>query len=289
MAEYSVNDDLWAEGAANLIGALGPGISGSGSAADALRVDRLSVNWASPIGDLAVGRQAWGHGAARVFPITDLVRPFSPASVDTEFKQGVDMLRWSRPLGESFELEALGIHDAPVDDPDRGWGGLGRARILLAALEADVSIVAGALPRTRPAGVSGQQPAAQPLAGLAAAGDLLGAGWVLEGLWRDGDTAATAGLSRMFPGRFTLTAEALFNDGAYPLLPGRWWSSGVATLEVTPLINADIGALVPLSDDVPPGVDELLFGGVTASVSDESTVRLGWVDTAFYADVRSAF
>jgi hypothetical protein len=36
-------------------------------------------------------------------------------------------------------------------------------------------------------------------------------------------------------------------------------------------------------------VEHLIFGGATANVSDESTVRLGWVDKAFYADVRSAF
>lgn len=263
VGEYSATDDLWLDVAANALAAVGPGLTGGGTS-DAFLLDRLALNWASPVGDLSAGRQAWGHGSARVFPVTDLVRPFSPASVDTEFKQGVDMVRWSRPISESFELEALGLRDD-------GLGGLGRVRIVVPM--ADVSVVGGLL-------------SDDPVAGAAFAGDLLGAGWYVEGLYRAGDTAQTAGASYMLPGRVTVTAEALHNDGAYPLMPGRWWAAALTSVELTPLVTADAGALIPLAE---APIDRLLFGGLTANVADESTVRLGWVDKAFYTDVRSAF
>ncbi len=269
VAEPTLGDDLWLDLAADARAAVGPTMHGAGDARSTVagvpvRVDRLAAHWASPLGDLALGRQAWGNGAAQIFTVSDVVRPLSPASVDAEFKEGVDMARWVRPFGESFEAEVLGLYD-------EGWGGLTRAKALLPGV--DVTAFGGLLPGA-------------PLGGLALAGDAWGAGWTVDAIWRDGDVAAAAGTSWRSPWSVTFGAEGLYNEGGYPLLPGRWWAAGVANAEVSPLVTANVGVLAPLTD---APIDRLVFGSLNASVSDESAVGIGWVDQAWYADVRSAF
>lgn len=56
------------------------------------RLDRLSIRYASDKMIVRVGRQAitWGNGL--VFSPMDIVNPFDPVAVDTEYKAGDDML-----------------------------------------------------------------------------------------------------------------------------------------------------------------------------------------------------
>ncbi len=72
-------------------------------------LDRLNVLFMTGLADIRVGRQAVSHGSARILPSTDIFSPFSPASLDTEFKQGLDAVRVTVPLGEASELEAIAV------------------------------------------------------------------------------------------------------------------------------------------------------------------------------------
>ena len=56
------------------------------------RLDRLWLGYTSEKTVVRVGRQAlsWGHGLA--YAPMDLVNPFDPASIDTEYKSGDDMV-----------------------------------------------------------------------------------------------------------------------------------------------------------------------------------------------------
>jgi hypothetical protein len=56
------------------------------------RLDRLSLEYASRNAVLRVGRQAisWGNGL--IFSPMDIVNPFDPTAVDTEYKAGDDMI-----------------------------------------------------------------------------------------------------------------------------------------------------------------------------------------------------
>jgi hypothetical protein len=67
-------------------------IHSSDDAAVLHRVDRLSLAWTSEKTVVRFGRQAlsWGNGLA--YAPMDLVNPFDPASIDTEYKSGDDML-----------------------------------------------------------------------------------------------------------------------------------------------------------------------------------------------------
>ena len=98
--------------------------------------------------------------------------------------------------------------------------------------------------------------------------------------------SAATGASWRSPWSITFVAEGLYNEGGYPLLPGRWWAAGLAQAEVSPLVTANLGILAALTK---AAGEPLTFGSLTAGVSDDSTVGVGWVDQAWYADVRSAF
>jgi len=67
-------------------------ISESSDSAILQRLDRLWLGFASEKAVVRVGRQAlsWGNGLA--YAPMDLVNPFDPASIDTEYKAGDDML-----------------------------------------------------------------------------------------------------------------------------------------------------------------------------------------------------
>ncbi len=70
------------------------------------RLDRLSVSYTTDKLVLRLGRQAisWGNGL--IFSPMDIVNPFDPTAVDTEFKAGDDMLygQFLRDNGDDIEF-----------------------------------------------------------------------------------------------------------------------------------------------------------------------------------------
>ncbi|NDY42616.1 hypothetical protein G3N55_07135 [Dissulfurirhabdus thermomarina] len=90
-------------------------LTGDDHVAAVHRLDRLYVGYAAERLVLRLGRQAvtWGEGL--VFHPMDLVNPFPPAAVDTEYKAGDDMAyaQWLLPGGA--DLQAVIV---PRRDPD---------------------------------------------------------------------------------------------------------------------------------------------------------------------------
>lgn len=68
------------------------------------RIDRLALAAKLPGVDLTVGRQPISFGVGRFFTPLDLVNPFHPATIDTEYKPGVDALRVDAYAGVSSRL-----------------------------------------------------------------------------------------------------------------------------------------------------------------------------------------
>ena len=85
-------------------------------------LDRLNVRLGRPGLEVQIGRQAFNHGSARMFPSTDLFAPFGPGTIDTEFKRGIDGARLTFGLDENHELEVYVIAHEPdlVADLDAG-------------------------------------------------------------------------------------------------------------------------------------------------------------------------
>lgn len=57
------------------------------------RTDRLWLGLSVPHLDLRIGRQALSFGKGMMFTPMDLVNPFTPATVDSEYKPGIDAVR----------------------------------------------------------------------------------------------------------------------------------------------------------------------------------------------------
>jgi hypothetical protein len=73
------------------------------------RLDRLSVGYASENVVVRVGRQAisWGNGL--IFSPMDIVNPFDPTAVDTEYKSGDDMVYVQYLLANGSDLQAAHV------------------------------------------------------------------------------------------------------------------------------------------------------------------------------------
>ena len=92
------------------------------------------VDWASVQVDVdgfraIVGRQAISHGQGKLFTPLDLVTPYSPTTLDSEFKPGVDALRAEVFVGEAFRLDVTAAHLGGWDLDGSGLVGMATATV----------------------------------------------------------------------------------------------------------------------------------------------------------------
>ena len=88
------------------------------------RLDRLSAGYTNDKTVVRLGRQAitWGNGL--FFSPMDIVNPFDPTAVDTEYKTGDDMLygQYLRNNGHDVQAAFVFRRDVVSGDPDRDKG-----------------------------------------------------------------------------------------------------------------------------------------------------------------------
>ncbi len=84
-------------------------LNDSGKSANLLRLDRLSVGWTGEKAVVRVGRQtlSWGNGL--FYAPMDLVNPFDPATIDTEYKPGDDMAYFQYLQDSGNDLQAAWV------------------------------------------------------------------------------------------------------------------------------------------------------------------------------------
>lgn len=68
-------------------------------------LDRLNMQVQLDTGDLTIGRQAISFGAARLINPTDVFLPFNVQTFNTEYRTGVDAIRFQKPWGELGEID----------------------------------------------------------------------------------------------------------------------------------------------------------------------------------------
>jgi hypothetical protein len=68
-------------------------------------LDRLNVQWQLGLGDLTVGRQAISFGGGRFINPTDIFLPFDIRTFNTEYRNGVDAVRFQTPWGDLGEVD----------------------------------------------------------------------------------------------------------------------------------------------------------------------------------------
>ena len=80
-------------------------------------LDRFNVQIQMDAGDLTIGRQAISFGSARIINPTDIFLPFDVRTFNTEYRTGVDAVRFQRPWGELGEID-FGIVLGDDADPE---------------------------------------------------------------------------------------------------------------------------------------------------------------------------
>ena len=68
-------------------------------------LDRFNVQWQLDSGDLTIGRQAISFGGARFINPTDVFLPFDIRTFNTEYRTGVDAIRFQKPWGDLGEVD----------------------------------------------------------------------------------------------------------------------------------------------------------------------------------------
>lgn len=100
------------------------------------RVDRLVLSAKLPSVDVSVGRQPISFGSGRVFTPLDLVNPFSPATIDAEYKPGVDAVRVDGYAGTAGKVSIAAAYagDQPLIGANRRTTGPIVDDLVLAAM-----------------------------------------------------------------------------------------------------------------------------------------------------------
>lgn len=80
-------------------------------------LDRFNVQFQFDAGDLTIGRQAISFGSARMINPTDVFLPFDVQTFNTEYRTGVDAVRFQRPVGELGEID-FGVVLGPDADSE---------------------------------------------------------------------------------------------------------------------------------------------------------------------------
>jgi hypothetical protein len=85
------------------------------------RLDRLAIGYTTEKTVVRLGRQALSWGNGLFYTPMDLVNPFDPAAIDTEFKAGDDMLygQYLRDDGDDIQAAIVARRDPVTGDAER--------------------------------------------------------------------------------------------------------------------------------------------------------------------------
>ncbi len=73
------------------------------------RFDRASIGWSNRAWRVRLGRQALSWGNGLIFQPVDVLNPFSPVAVDTEYKPGDDMVLVEHRFSGGQEIQAIAV------------------------------------------------------------------------------------------------------------------------------------------------------------------------------------
>lgn len=102
-------------------------------------LDRLNIRFSLDAGDLTMGRQTISFGSARFVSPTDIFQPFVPSTLNTEYRPGVDAIRWLGSLGDLAEYD-LGVVANEGGEPD-GVVAYGRIRASLSGNDLEAVVI----------------------------------------------------------------------------------------------------------------------------------------------------
>lgn len=102
-------------------------------------LDRLNIRFSLDAGDLTIGRQTISFGSARFVSPTDIFQPFVPSTLNTEYRAGVDAIRWLGSLGDLAEYD-IGVVANEGGEPE-GVVTYGRVKASLSGNDLEATII----------------------------------------------------------------------------------------------------------------------------------------------------
>ncbi len=254
------------------------------------RLDRLVLSAKLPHVDLALGRQPVSFGVGRVFTPMDLVNPFHPATIDSEYKPGVDALRADVYAGTSSKLTVVAAwagdpvvgEDAedPAEPPweDAVLAASGQATVgvtdvlaFAGAVRGEPVFGLGTASSLGPVGVHAEATVTFPADD---AGPFVRA--VAGADWRPTETASLTGEAYVQSFGATDPEDYLAALDDPRAQRGEIWAMGqlyvavAVAQEITPLLHANLSVIGNLRDP-----SALVTAGGSWSVSDNAVVALG--------------
>lgn len=242
------------------------------------RVDRLFVKLRLPHVDVTVGRQAISFGTTFFFTPMDLVAPFSPTTIDREYKPGVDAIRADAYLGTAGNLSLVAAYAGSWDLPGLvlvGRGGLTvdvwDLGLFLGAVHEDMVVGLDAAGSAGDFGLRAELTVTRPRGGGSAfLRAVVGADRRFDfGLQVSGELYAQTLGAMDSKGMLAFAASERVARGELWAL-GRYYAALSATYELHPLVRAGAFGVVNLRDP-----SALVGPSLTWSAAENTEVDVG--------------
>lgn len=253
------------------------------------RIDRLVVSGKVPGLDVTIGRQPISFGSGRVFAPLDLVNPFHPATIDTEYKPGVDAIRVDGYLGVAGKLTLAAAYagEAPAIGPDRRDGGPTLDDLVFAAngqgtvgvtdlagflglVHGEPVVGVGVVSAAGPVGLHGDAALTLPDGADPFVRAVAGADWrPTEKTTLMGEVYVQTFGAPSPEGYLDALDAPRFQRGEVWQL-GQIYASATAAQEITPLVSANLSVIANLRDP-----SALVALGGAWSVADDAVVGFG--------------
>ncbi len=254
------------------------------------RTDRLLFSIEAPHITFTAGRQPVSFGTGLVFTPMDIVNPFLGATIDTEYKPGIDALRADVFGGVSARgtlvaawVGPLPIHHSDVDPSfddlmlaTSGGFTVGTTDIigLLAYARSEPVVGVGFTGSIGPAGAHGEATLTVPAEDAEEDEPFVRA--LVGGDWRP--TPTTTLSAEVYVQTFGASDPSGYLDIlAGPRVArgevwtvGRWYAAVMASQEITPIVDASVAVIGNLEDP-----STIIAPGVGWSVADEAVVAVG--------------
>ena len=219
------------------------------------RMDRLAAKISIPHLDITLGRQPVSFGSSWIFTPMDLVAPFSPTDIDTEYRPGVDAARVDAYFGMAGSVTAVAAYagdwslDGTVLAMHGGWTfGITDVGIMAAANRAEPVFGVDVASSMGAVGIQGEATVTLPESEDPFVRAALGANWMpLEDVslmgelyWQSFGGADASEYLAVY------STERFANGEVWTA--GRYYAALTVGYQITPLLSASAFGVVNLGD-----------------------------------------
>ncbi len=241
------------------------------------RVDRARITLSVPGVDMTLGRQPVSLGNTTIFTPMDLVNPFTPTTIDSEYKPGVDAVRVDAYAGMSGNLTAVAAYagDWSLDGTVMAlYGGatVGVTDIvgLVAASHSEPVFGLGTVSGIGPVGVRADATLTLPEDEDPFVRAAVGADWRPTGTTTLSGEVYVQTIGGAEPSEYVEVISSARAARGEVWQMGRTYLGLVAVQEITPLVVANVSLITNVEDP-----SALLAPAVSWSVAENADLAVG--------------